>query len=68
MRSRWRISVFHPLRSVYVRDSHEATALSALADVEKHWHFDCQSLDLAGVMKYEIRRVHEDDEIEGAPA
>lgn len=63
MRSRWRISLFHPLRSVYVRDSHEATALAALPDVEKHWRFDAPSLDLTGVLKIEIRRVHEDDEV-----
>ena len=65
MRNRWRVSVFHPLRSVYVRDSHEQEPLTALADVERFWAKDNPSLDGAGIMRVDIRRVHEDDEIEG---
>ena len=64
-RSRYRVSLYHPLRSVYVRDSHEQEPLMALADVERFWAKDNPSLDGAGIMRVDIRRVHEDDEIEG---
>ena len=71
-RSRWRVSIAHPLRSVYVEDSHAVEPFEAAAEVAHRFQKRNPSLKLRDCSRIDARRVHEGDEagadIEGAPA
>lgn len=61
-RSRWRVTLQHPLRSAYVHDSREKGPLGALAEVELRFRKHNPSLNPTDFKEIRIVRVHEEDD------